>query len=139
MIRVLVVDDSPTTRQAIVAMLETDPEIQVIGQACDGLEAVALAAGLKPDVITMDIHMPNMDGYDATRQIMRMNPTPIVVVTSVSQQELVHRGLDILLAGALEIVQKPSGLNGSGMQVIRSELVTKVRAVAQVRVRASSQ
>ena len=135
MIRVLVVDDSQTARETIAAILSTDPEIQVVGQASDGVEGVAMAAELKPQVITMDIHMPNMDGYEATRQIMATNPTPIVVVTTVSQQELVHRGLDLLLAGAMEIVQKPSGLNGSNMDLIRSELVTKVRAMSQVQIR----
>ena len=137
MIRVLVVDDSPTAREAIAAILSTDPEIQIVGQAADGVEGVAMAAELKPQVITMDIHMPNMDGYEATRQIMATNPTPIVVVTTVSQQELVHRGLDLLLAGAMEIVQKPSGLSSSNMDLIRSELVDKVRAMSQVQIRAA--
>ena len=92
-----------------------------------------MAARLKPDVITMDINMPRMDGHEATRQVMANTPTPIVVVTSVTQQELVHRGLDILLAGALEIVQKPSSLSAQDYDSIRSELTAKVIAVSPIK------
>ncbi|MBI5033770.1 MAG: response regulator [Chloroflexi bacterium] len=133
MIRVLVVDDSATAREAISAMLKSDPDIQVIGEATDGLEAVRMAADLKPDAITMDINMPWMNGYEATKQIMLQNPTPIIVVTTVNHQEMVHHGLDILLVGALDIVQKPSSLSAQGFETIRTELVTKVKAVAQIK------
>ena len=133
MIRVLVVDDSTTAREAISAILSSAPEIQVVGKATDGSEAVELTAALKPDVITMDINMPRMNGYQATQQIMAMTPTPIVVVTTVSQQEMVHRGLDLLLAGALEIVQKPSSLSAQGFETISAELIDKVRAVSQIK------
>lgn len=132
MIRVLVVDDSATARASIVAILGSDPEIEIVGQAIDGLEAVEMAVQLKPDVITMDIHMPKMNGYQATQQIMALNPTPIVVVTSITQQERVHQGLDILRAGALEIVQKPSSLATRDYQSVGAELITKVRAVSQI-------
>jgi two-component system chemotaxis response regulator CheB len=133
MIRVLVVDDSATAREAISSILNSAPGIEVIGQAADGVEGVELAAQLEPDVITMDIHMPKMDGYEATRQIMAQNPTPIVVVTSVTRQEMIHQGLNILLAGAMEIVQKPSTLTGQGFQAIHRELVAKVQAVSQIK------
>lgn len=133
MIRVLVVDDSATVREAIAAILRSHPDMQVVGEAADGEEGVEMAARLKPDVITMDINMPRMDGYEATQQIMAQTPTPIVVVTTVSQAEMVQRGLDVLLAGALEIVQKPSGLSDQGLEAIQSELSAKVRAVAQVK------
>jgi two-component system chemotaxis response regulator CheB len=132
-IRVLVVDDSATAREAITAILHSAPGIAVAGEATDGLEAVRMTAELKPDVITMDINMPNMDGYEATQQIMAATPTPIVVVTTVSQEEMIHRGLDLLLAGALDIVQKPSSLSTQGFRKIRTELVDKVRAVSQIK------
>jgi two-component system chemotaxis response regulator CheB len=133
MIRVLVVEDSATTRELITAILERVPDIQVVGQAADGLEGVELAEMLRPDVITMDINMPRLNGYEATKQIMDRVPTPIVVVTSISAQEMIHRGLDILLAGAVDIVQKPSSLDESSYQTIGEELVAKVKAAAQIR------
>lgn len=134
MIRVLIVDDSETARELITAVLHSDPEIEVVGRARDGVEGVAMAAVLVPDVITMDINMPNMDGYEATRRIMAETPTPIIVVTSITRVEMVHRGLDILLTGALEIVQKPSALTEGGFQTIGEELVAKVRAVSGIQV-----
>jgi two-component system, chemotaxis family, protein-glutamate methylesterase/glutaminase len=133
MIQVLVVDDSATAREAISAILSSASDIRVIGKATDGLEAVEMTAELKPDVITMDINMPRMNGYEATQQIMAITPTPIVVVTTVSQQEMVHQGLNILLAGALEIVQKPSSLSTQGFESISAELIDKVRAVSQIK------
>lgn len=133
MIQVLVVDDSATAREAISAILSSASDIRVIGRAADGLEALEMTAELKPDVITMDINMPRMNGYEATQQIMAITPTPIVVVTTVSQQEMVHQGLNILLAGALEIVQKPSSLSTQGFESISAELIDKVRAVSQIK------
>jgi two-component system chemotaxis response regulator CheB len=134
MIRVLVVEDSATAREAITAILNRTSEIEVVGEATDGVEGVELAARLKPDVITMDIKMPRMDGYEATRQIMATTPTPIVVVTSVTRQETIHRGLDILLAGALEIVQKPSALTVQDFETISEELIVKVKTVSRIAV-----
>ena len=133
MIKVLVIDDSATARQAISTILTSASDIEVVGEAADGLEGVELAAQLRPDVITMDINMPRLNGHAATRQIMALTPTPIVVVTSISRQEMIRQGLDILLAGALEIVQKPSNLTAQGFETIAAELVDKVKAVAQIK------
>jgi two-component system chemotaxis response regulator CheB len=114
-------------------MLNASPDIEVVGEAADGFEGVELATRLKPDVITMDINMPRMNGHEATRQIMATNPTPIVVVTTVSRQDMIRQGLDILLVGALEIVQKPSALNLKGYESIQTELIGKVRTVSQIK------
>lgn len=133
MIKVLIVDDSATAREAIAAILKSQQDMEIIGEATDGLEAVQLAAELKPDAITMDINMPLMNGYEATREIMSKTPTPIVVVTTVNHQDMIQHGLDLLLAGALEIVQKPSSLSAQGFDTIRAELVAKVRAVSQIK------
>jgi two-component system chemotaxis response regulator CheB len=133
MIRVLVVDDSATAREAITMMLRSTSDIEVIGEASDGAEGVELAARLKPDVITMDINMPRVNGHEATRRIMSTTPTPIVVVTTVSRQEMIRQGFDILLVGALEIVQKPSALTVKGFEAIQAELIAKIREVAQIK------
>lgn len=133
----MIVEDSATTRELIAAILRSVPDIQVVGEAADGLEGVELATKLRPDVITMDINMPRLNGYEATKQIMELVPTPIVVVTSVSAQEMIHKGLDILLVGAVDIVRKPSGLAERDYQAISEELITKVRAAAQIRFRQS--
>jgi two-component system, chemotaxis family, protein-glutamate methylesterase/glutaminase len=131
-IHVLVTDDSATARELIVSILRSDPEIEVIGQAADGAEAVELVQQLAPDVITMDINMPRMDGYEATKAIMALRPTPIVVLTSLSNEEIVHSGLDILLVGAMEIVQKPNALSEEGYRTIAEDLLMKVKAVSQI-------
>src|SRR5512147_1492443 len=114
MSRGLVLEDAATAREAITMMLRSTPDIEVIGEASDGAEGIELATRLKPDVITMDINMPRVNGHEATRRIMATVPTPIVVVTTISRQEMVRQGLDILLVGALEIVQKPSALTVKG-------------------------
>src|SRR5499427_10529411 len=85
-ILVVVVDGSAFMRKVLETIITSDPQFQVIGQAKDGREAVALAESLKPDVITMDINMPHMDGLQATAQIMTTNPRPIVIVSSESKE-----------------------------------------------------
>lgn len=132
MIRVLIVDDSATTREMIRAILETDPQLEIAGEAANGMEGVTLAQELRPDVITMDVNMPLMNGFEATTTIMTTNPTPIVVVTTVSRQEMVHKGFDILLAGALEIVEKPSAMNHRDYRTVGEELIAKIKAVSQI-------
>ncbi|MBK8799109.1 MAG: response regulator [Anaerolineales bacterium] len=89
MIRVLIVDDSPTVRLTLQTILESDPQIKIVGYASNGREALDRAMQLRPDLITMDVLMPEMDGIDATRLIMTQCPTPIVVVTThLSDPEL---------------------------------------------------
>src|SRR5712692_5835956 len=132
-VRVLIVDDSAFMRKVLETILVSDPQLQVIGHAKDGREAIALAESLKPDVITMDINMPHMDGLQATAQIMTVNPRPIVVVSSESREGAAST-LKSLELGAIEFVAKPSSGVDLDMHSIKDELLRKVRMAAKVRV-----
>lgn len=131
--RVLIVDDSTFMRKVLETIFNADDQLQVIGQAKDGREAIALAESLKPDVITMDINMPHVDGLQATAQIMTTNPRPIVIVSSESREGAVST-LKALELGAIEFVAKPSSGIDLDMQSVREELLRKVRMSAKVRV-----
>lgn len=131
--RVLVVDDSSFMRKVLESIFTADGGFQVIGQAKDGREAIALAESLKPDVITMDLNMPHMDGLQATAQIMTTNPKPIVIVSSESK-EGAESTLKALEYGAIDFVTKPSGGVDLDMQSVKDELLRKVRMAAKVRV-----
>jgi two-component system chemotaxis response regulator CheB len=132
-IRVLIVDDSAFMRKVLETILITDENIHVVGHAKDGREAVRLAESLKPDVITMDINMPVMDGLQATAEIMTTNPRPIVVVSSESRQGAAST-LRALELGAIEFVAKPSSGIDLDMHSVRQDLLRKVRVAAKVRV-----
>src|SRR6201993_2301123 len=131
--RVLVVDDSAFMRKVLESIFNADEQLTVIGHAKDGREAIALAESLKPDVITMDLNMPHLDGLQATAQIMTTNPRPIVVVSSESKEGAAST-LKALELGAIDFVTKPSGGIDLDMQSIKDELLRKVRMAAKVRV-----
>jgi len=132
-VRVLIVDDSAFMRKVLETIFNSDTQLQVIGHAKDGREAVALAESLKPDVITMDINMPHMDGLQATAQIMTTNPRPIVIVSSDSRDGAAST-VKALELGAIEFIAKPSGAIDLDMQSIREDLLRKVKVAAKVRV-----
>jgi len=131
--RVLIVDDSTFMRKVLETIINSDETLQVVGQAKDGREAVTLAESLKPDVITMDINMPHVDGLQATAQIMTTNPRPIVIVSSESR-EGADSTLKALELGAIDFVSKPSSGIDLDMQSVREDLLRKVRMSAKVRV-----
>jgi two-component system, chemotaxis family, protein-glutamate methylesterase/glutaminase len=131
--RVLIVDDSAFMRKVLEQIFNADDQLQVVGHAKDGREAVAMALSLKPDVITMDINMPHMDGLQATAQIMTTNPKPIVIVSSESREGAAG-SLKSLELGAIEFVGKPSSGIDLDMQNVKEELLRKVRMAAKVRV-----
>jgi len=132
-VRVLIVDDSAFMRKVLETIFNSDTQLQVIGHAKDGREAVALAESLKPDVITMDINMPHMDGLQATAQIMTTNPHPIVIVSSESRDGAAST-VKALELGAIEFVAKPSSGIDLDMNSVKEELLRKVKMAAKVRV-----
>ena len=107
-IRILVVDDSPFMCKVLENIYNGDQQMQVVGSAKDGRQAVSMAESLKPDVISMDINMPHVDGLQATAEIMTRNPRPIVIVSSESREGAAST-LRALELGAIEFVAKPSG------------------------------
>lgn len=132
-IRVLVVDDSAFMRNVLNGIISGDPQMEVVGQAKDGRDAVSMADSLQPDVITMDINMPRMDGLEATELIMTHHPRPIVVVSSVSREGAAST-LRALELGAIDFVPKPTSGVDLDMQAISSELNRKLKMAAKVRV-----
>jgi two-component system chemotaxis response regulator CheB len=132
-IRVLVADDSTFMCKVLKEIINSDPQLEVAGHARDGREAVALAESLKPDVITMDINMPHLDGLQATELIMSQNPRPIVIVSSESREGAAS-SLRALELGAIDFVPKPSSGIDLDMRNVREELTRKLKMAAKVHV-----
>jgi len=131
-VRVLIVDDSPTMRGLITAALRRDPEIEVLGSAADPLEAREAIKRLNPDVITLDVEMPNMNGLEFLEKIMRLRPMPVVMVSTLTQA-----GAEVTLAalelGAVDAVGKPCA--GITAMEAFADLAAKVKVAARSRVR----
>lgn len=134
MIRVLVVDDSPVVRDFLTQLVNSDPEMQVIGTASNGEEAVEAVRKKRPDVVTMDLHMPKMCGCDATRIIMETTPVPIIVVsgsTSPDEASTTFRAMEV---GALAIVGRPHGHGHPDHEKSAREFIKTVKLMSEVRV-----
>ncbi len=134
MIRVLVVDDSPVARELITHILSLAPGIQVIGSARNGREAIDALNLNKPDIVTMDINMPVLDGFEATRIIMATNPVPIVIVTGISDMSELDMSFRAIDAGALAVIRKPPGVGHPDFDKSAADLITKVRLMSEVKV-----
>jgi two-component system chemotaxis response regulator CheB len=134
MIRLLVVDDSPTVRELLMHIFDAEPGLKVAGWAENGEQAVRLAQELQPDVITMDLHMPHMDGYEAIRRIMRLCPTRIVVVSGGDDRGEIDASFRAIEAGALVLVRRPSGPGEPAHSESAAALVRAVKAMSEVRV-----
>lgn len=133
MIRILITEDSTVVAMLLKAIFEQEADFQVIGHARNGREAVELAARLQPDLITMDIRMPVMDGFEATREIMSTHPVPIVVVSSSVDDEELRITFRAVEEGALAVIEKPRGITHPDFEQIRRELVGTVRAMSEVK------
>lgn len=130
-IRILIVEDSPTARELLVSIMQNEPGLQVVGTARNGIEAVRLAHRLKPDVITMDVHMPEMDGFDATRRIMTEIPRPIVMISASLNKNERELAFNALQSGALSILEKPTLYDPPEM---RQYLISQLKLMSEVKV-----
>lgn len=134
MIKVLIVEDSPVIQEFLVHILTADPQIQVIGVAHNGEEALEVVQQKRPDVITMDINMPKMDGFAATRKIMETYPVPTVIVSGsvdVNEVAITFRAME---AGALAIVARPAGIGHPNYAATARELVQTVKLMSEIKV-----
>ncbi len=131
LIRLLVIDDSAFSRQAITRMLDASPLVEVVGVARDGEEALRKTFELKPDLITVDLEMPRMDGFTFLRVVMRKRPTPVIVVSGRSGEDDVFRALEL---GAVDFVGKPSPRATLELNNIEQELLRKVHAIRDLRI-----
>lgn len=128
-VRALVVDDSAYNRAAISKMLESDGGIEVVGTANDGIEAIAKTLRFKPDVITLDLEMPNMDGFTFLRWLMKEQPVPVLVLSSRSDRRSVFRAMEL---GAVDFLSKPETRISKSIKVVREELVKKVHTLVNL-------
>jgi two-component system chemotaxis response regulator CheB len=134
MIRVLVAEDSAVVREYLLYLLDKAVGLRVVGAARDGLEAVEQTKRLKPDVILMDVHMPRLNGYDATRRIMEEAPTPIVMISASFNRDEVGMTFEALKAGALTVLEKPCGPDHPQQTEQARQLVETLRLMAEVKV-----
>lgn len=130
-IRVLVVDDSMVFRESVARGLAADPDIEVVGKAVDPIEAMRKIQELRPNVITLDVHMPKMNGIDFLKKLMADNPMPVVVVSSVSENVF-----DALDAGAVEFVTKPT--EGRKVDLFTKELIVKVKIASVAKLKTAN-
>ena len=131
-IRVLLADDSVTVLNALSALLKDFPDIEVVGQALDGVEAVSMANTLRPDVITMDVMMPHLDGLAATAAIMAEAPSRVLIVCSISETQQMDLSFRAIEAGALEVIAKPKTSGPEDLRRWGSRVGEAVRLMAEV-------
>ncbi|WP_077036121.1 chemotaxis-specific protein-glutamate methyltransferase CheB [Pelomonas sp. KK5] len=147
MIRILIADDSPSTALLLRTLFDAQPDMEVVGHATNGAEAVKLCAQLKPAIVTMDVRMPEMDGIEATRRIMQDTPTPVVVVSALvddplggvlgrgaAGDERSQIGFRALEVGALAVLQKPPGPGSPKFKAVARDLIDTVRAMSAIKV-----
>lgn len=132
-IKVLIVDDSPVARELLAYIVESDPLLRVIGFGENGEKAIEFLKQEIPDVIIMDIVMPKMDGFEATRRIMKTHPVPIVIVSGVFNRDDVEKSFQAMNAGALAILEKPRGIGDPYYQNHVHDIIQAIKTVAEVK------
>lgn len=130
----LIVEDSQVVRDFLTHIMESDPAIQIVGFAADGLTALEAVSSKRPDIITMDINMPKMNGLEATRQIMENYPTPIVIVSGSQDSAEVKTVFSAVDAGAVAIVSRPVGIGHPDFREQADQLVKLVKTMSEVKV-----
>ena len=130
-IRALVIDDSAFSRQAITRMLQTSPLVEVVGAARDGEEALRKTLELQPDLITVDLEMPKMDGFTFLRIVMAKRPTPVIVISGRNGEDDVFKALEL---GAVDFIAKPTPHATPMLSSIAQELLRKVHAIRELRI-----
>lgn len=131
-LRVLVVEDSLTVRRRLCDVLASDPDVEVVGEAEDGQRGVDLCRALRPDVVTLDMHLPQMTGVEATEHIMANFPTPILIVSSSTNRGELFKTYDALSAGAVDVLEKPTGNEPDGDW--EGRFLSAVKLVARIKV-----
>jgi two-component system, chemotaxis family, protein-glutamate methylesterase/glutaminase len=134
MVRVLIADDSQLTRMVIRDLLARDPGITIIGEACDGSQAVELTCQLKPDLVLLDVMMPVMDGLTAVMEIMARCPTPILILSGNVDPTDSRSAFNAIRHGALDVMEKPAGIATAAFGEIAVVLIDKIRSLAKIRV-----
>ena len=130
--RILIVDDSSFMRMAIRSILSKDPSLEIVGIAADGMEGVEKAVALKPDLVTMDVEMPRMDGISALRQIMAKAPTKVIMVSTLTN-EGARSTFEALDAGAIDYIPKNVTDSSEAQNIFREELLRKVKETMRSR------
>ncbi len=133
-IRVLIVEDSQVIRELLQYIIEQDPRLQVVGAVDSAEEALRILSRVSPDVISMDIRLPGMNGLEATRRIMSENPTPIVVISASVECSDLQITMNALQAGALTVLEKPAGINSADYDALSKHLCTQLAIMSQVKV-----
>lgn len=133
MVKVLIVDDSPVVQQLLEYILSQDPEISVVGIANNGVEAIRDVRNKKPDIVTMDINMPVMNGFEATRIIMETNPIPIIIVTGNENLREVATSFTAIEAGAVTVMARPPGIHNPDFEKASQSLRNAVKTYQELK------
>lgn len=131
-VRVMIVEDSLVVRELLRYIVSRDPRLELVAAVASGEEALAAIGSARPDVISMDIRLPGIDGLETTRRIMAERPTPIVVIADAVEDSSLHISMNALRAGALSVVEKPVATTHAGYESVAGEICTQLRIMAQV-------